>query len=100
MIFGMLPMSIGSGSGGELLAPMGRAVIGGVITSTLLTLLIVPVLYTYIYGFTRRIQARRHKHAVSKVEPAMVFTDPRPPRNTESVVMTRVSAPSSDGKLP
>jgi HAE1 family hydrophobic/amphiphilic exporter-1 len=100
MIFGMLPMSIGSGSGGELLAPMGRAVIGGVITSTLLTLLIVPVLYTYIYGFSQRIKARRHKHAVSEVEPAMVFTDTRPPRNTESVVMTRVPAPSGDGKLP
>src|SRR5690606_20386087 len=40
MIFGMLPMALGVGTGGELLAPMGRAVIGGVITSTLLTLLI------------------------------------------------------------
>src|SRR5690606_7694965 len=42
MIFGMLPMALGVGEGGEILAPMGRAVIGGVITSTLLTLLIVP----------------------------------------------------------
>jgi spore maturation protein CgeB len=49
MIFGMLPMAIGVGQGGEMLAPMGRAVIGGVITSTVLTLLIVPVLYTYLH---------------------------------------------------
>jgi HAE1 family hydrophobic/amphiphilic exporter-1 len=66
MIFGMLPMAIGVGAGGELLAPMGRAVIGGVITSTLLTLLIVPVLYTYIYGFTRRVKAYWHRGQVQE----------------------------------
>ena len=48
MIFGMLPMAIGMGDGGESQAPMGRAVIGGVITSTLLTLVVVPVAYTYL----------------------------------------------------
>ncbi|MES2016010.1 MAG: efflux RND transporter permease subunit [Pseudomonadota bacterium] len=48
MIFGMLPMAIGLGDGGELQAPMGRAVIGGVITSTLLTLVVVPVAYSYL----------------------------------------------------
>jgi hydrophobe/amphiphile efflux-1 (HAE1) family protein len=48
MIFGMLPMAIGGGDGGESQAPMGRAVIGGLITSTLLTLVVVPVLYTYL----------------------------------------------------
>ena len=57
MIFGMLPMAIGVGQGGEMLAPMGRAVIGGVITSTLLTLLIVPVLYTYLYALGERAKA-------------------------------------------
>jgi multidrug efflux pump subunit AcrB len=56
MIFGMLPMAIGAGSGGEMLAPMGRAVIGGVITSSVLTLLIVPVLYTYLYRLTARVK--------------------------------------------
>ena len=48
MIFGMLPMAIGAGDGGETQAPMGRAVIGGVITSTLLTLVVVPVVYCYL----------------------------------------------------
>ncbi|MGH8176652.1 MAG: efflux RND transporter permease subunit, partial [Steroidobacter sp.] len=61
MIFGMLPMAIGVGEGGEILAPMGRAVIGGVITSTLLTLLIVPVLYTYLHRLTERIKAARRR---------------------------------------
>ena len=48
MIFGMLPLAIGTGEGSEQRAPMGHAVIGGVIASTLLTLLVVPVLYTLL----------------------------------------------------
>jgi len=53
MIFGMLPMAIGWGEGSESQAPMGRAVIGGLITSTLLTLVVVPVLYTYLDNLPR-----------------------------------------------
>ncbi|MET0210793.1 MAG: efflux RND transporter permease subunit, partial [Burkholderiaceae bacterium] len=48
MIGGMLPLALGIGEGGETQAPMGRAIIGGVITSTLLTLIVVPVIYTYL----------------------------------------------------
>ncbi|NWG73010.1 MAG: efflux RND transporter permease subunit, partial [Rubrivivax sp.] len=48
MIFGMLPLALALGDGGELQAPMGRAIIGGLITSTLLTLVVVPVLYSYL----------------------------------------------------
>ncbi len=55
MIFGMLPMAIGMGEGGEQQAPMGRAVIGGVITSTLLTLVVVPVAYSYLDNLGKRI---------------------------------------------
>lgn len=47
MIFGMLPIALGTGEGGEFRAPMARAVIGGLITSTMLTLIVVPVVYTY-----------------------------------------------------
>jgi HAE1 family hydrophobic/amphiphilic exporter-1 len=54
MVFGMLPMAIGMGDGGESQAPMGRAVIGGVITSTLLTLVVVPVAYTYLDSLGKR----------------------------------------------
>jgi len=58
MIFGMLPMATGLGDGGELQAPMGRAIIGGVITSTLLTLVIVPVIYTYLDKISSHLRPR------------------------------------------
>jgi HAE1 family hydrophobic/amphiphilic exporter-1 len=48
MIFGMLPLALALGEGAEQRAPMGQAVIGGTITSTLLTLVVVPVVYTYL----------------------------------------------------
>ena len=48
MIFGMLPLALAFNEGGEIQAPMGRAIIGGVITSTILTLVVVPVLYSYL----------------------------------------------------
>jgi HAE1 family hydrophobic/amphiphilic exporter-1 len=50
MIFGMLPLAFAIGAGAEIRAPMARAVIGGLITSTLLTLVVVPVVYTYLDG--------------------------------------------------
>jgi HAE1 family hydrophobic/amphiphilic exporter-1 len=52
MIFGMIPLALGLGEGGEQRAPMGQAVIGGVITSSLLTLIVVPVIYTYLDDLT------------------------------------------------
>lgn len=51
MIFGMLPLAFEWGAGAEFRAPMARAVIGGLITSTLLTLIVVPVVYTYLDDF-------------------------------------------------
>lgn len=45
-VFGMLPLALGIGPGAELRAPMARAAIGGMISSTLLTLVVVPVVYT------------------------------------------------------
>src|ERR1039458_8440905 len=48
MIFGMLPLAFEWGAGAEFRAPMARAVIGGLITSTLLTLVAVPVAYTFL----------------------------------------------------
>lgn len=48
MIFGMLPLAFAIGAGAEMRAPMARAVIGGLITSTLLSLIVVPVVYTYL----------------------------------------------------
>ncbi|HTJ04226.1 MAG TPA: efflux RND transporter permease subunit [Caldimonas sp.] len=60
MIFGMLPLALALDEGGELQAPMGRAIIGGVITSTLLTLVVVPVLYSYLVR-DRRVAAAREQ---------------------------------------
>jgi len=45
LIAGMIPVALGGGEGGDFRAPLGIAVIGGVITSTLLTLLVIPTVY-------------------------------------------------------
>ena len=57
-ILGMLPIALGFGAGAELRAPMAVAIIGGLITSTLLTLVVVPVAYTLVDDFVRRGKAR------------------------------------------
>jgi len=48
MIIGMLPMSLGLGEGGEQNAPLGRAVIGGLLVATVFTLFFVPVMYSLL----------------------------------------------------
>ena len=48
MVVGMLPMSLGLGEGGEQNAPLGRAVIGGLVLATAATLLFVPVVYSVL----------------------------------------------------
>ena len=48
MILGMLPMALGLGEGGEQNAPLGRAVIGGLLFATVTTLFVVPIIYTYL----------------------------------------------------
>ncbi len=71
MIFGMLPLAFAIGAGAEMRAPMARAVIGGLITSTLLTLVVVPVVYTYLDGLRPEsvrewFTARKRGNAASK----------------------------------
>ena len=53
MIFGMVPLAFALSEGSEQRAPMGQAVIGGVITSSLLTLVVVPVVYCYMDDLAR-----------------------------------------------
>jgi multidrug efflux pump subunit AcrB len=48
MILGMIPMAIGAGEGGEQNAPLGRAVIGGLIVATVFTLFVVPIFYSVL----------------------------------------------------
>ena len=58
MIIGMVPMAIGMGEGGEQNAPLGRAVIGGLLFATVATLFFVPVFYSVLHGIrVRRAQA-------------------------------------------
>lgn len=56
MIFGMIPLALGIGEGAQQRAPMAHAVIGGLISSTILTLLVVPVILTYLDGLSRRVK--------------------------------------------
>jgi len=65
MIFGMMPIALALGAGAEFRAPMARAVIGGLIASTLLTLVVVPVVYTFLDDaggwVKRRLTRERHE---------------------------------------
>jgi multidrug efflux pump subunit AcrB len=57
MIIGMLPMALGLGEGGEQNAPLGRAVIGGLICATIATLMFVPVVFSIIHGRRGKVGA-------------------------------------------
>ena len=63
MVIGMLPMSLGLGEGGEQNAPLGRAVIGGLLFATLATLIFVPTVFAAIHG-------RRGDNLAQKLHPA------------------------------
>ncbi|WP_114974106.1 efflux RND transporter permease subunit [Rhodoferax ferrireducens] len=58
MIFGMVPLAFALTEGAEMRAPMGQAVIGGVITSSLLTLVVVPVVYCYMDDLAQWLRRR------------------------------------------
>jgi CzcA family heavy metal efflux pump len=60
MIIGMVPMALGFGEGGEQNAPLGRAVIGGLVFATVATLIFVPVVFSIVHG---RVLARRSPRA-------------------------------------
>ena len=54
MIIGMVPMALGLGEGGEQNAPLGRAVIGGLMLATVATLFFVPAVFALLHGARRR----------------------------------------------
>jgi multidrug efflux pump subunit AcrB len=64
MIIGMAPMALGLGEGGEQNAPLGRAVVGGLICATIATLLFVPTVVAFVHG------RRREKAAPQEVQAA------------------------------
>ena len=61
MILGMLPSAMGTGDGSEFRAPIAIATIGGLLTSTLLTLVVVPVAYLLLEGAVERVRAWRRE---------------------------------------
>jgi multidrug efflux pump subunit AcrB len=65
MIIGMVPMAIGLGEGGEQNAPLGRAVIGGLLFATIATLFFVPVVFSIIHGRRERKRAREEESGLS-----------------------------------
>ncbi len=74
LIAGMIPVALGGGEGGDFRAPLGIAVIGGVITSTLLTLLVIPTVYETLADARDWLGAKTgvsHAHAPAVLEPQM-----------------------------
>jgi hydrophobic/amphiphilic exporter-1 (mainly G- bacteria), HAE1 family len=75
MVFGMIPLALAIGAGAEQRAPMARAVIGGLLTSTFLTLFVVPVMYTLLDDTAAWVLSRRRSaHGPTPVDPPV--TDP------------------------
>jgi Cu/Ag efflux pump CusA len=69
MIIGMAPMALGLGDGGEQNAPLGRAVIGGLLCATFATLLFVPVVFSIVHR--RDAAVHRPSPAPSSSEPGV-----------------------------
>jgi Cu/Ag efflux pump CusA len=68
MVAGMLPIALGIGSDSSFRGPMAIVVIGGLITSTVLSLLVIPVVFTYVDDlllWLRRVVARSHRSDVA-----------------------------------
>ncbi len=66
MIIGMVPMAMGMGDGGEQNAPLGRAVIGGLLCATVATLIFVPSVFALIHGSEKSRRAREQKRLVEE----------------------------------
>ena len=84
MIIGMLPMSLGLGEGGEQNAPLGRAVIGGLVLATVFTLFFVPVMYSLL----------RSRPAAPEVSDEEGMEEP--PSPSPSAIFERTIAPKTD----
>ena len=77
MICGMLPLAFEIGAGSELRAPMARAVIGGLITSTLLTLIAVPVVYSLLDDLMHKLSRKRNHGVSAAPKEEVVLQDPQ-----------------------
>jgi multidrug efflux pump subunit AcrB len=73
MIIGMIPMSLGLGEGGEQNAPLGRAVIGGLIVATVATLFFVPAVFSAIRGLRRAASGQQPQSGSVTAEPEQML---------------------------
>ncbi|MCD9120173.1 efflux RND transporter permease subunit [Cupriavidus sp. UGS-1] len=89
MIFGMVPLAFSLGEGAEQRAPMGQTVIGGIITSSILTLVVVPVIYTYLDDFGGWLARRWRGKAAGDV-----------PQGEAGAAAPAGQDPSADAALP
>ena len=64
MIFGMIPTAIATGTGTEMRAPMAQSIIGGLISSTILTLFVVPIVYSILDDLKNKVEKLIHKKSV------------------------------------
>jgi HAE1 family hydrophobic/amphiphilic exporter-1 len=82
LVAGMIPVAIGAGEGGDFRAPLGRAVIGGTITSTLLTLLVIPTVYEILVDgrnwMSRKLRKVFHMRPPQEQGPHGGGGEPRP----------------------
>ena len=76
MVFGMVPLAFALSEGSEQRAPMGQAVIGGVITSSLLTLVVVPVVYCYLDDLSRWARRRVFRMPPAAIQPIPASSPP------------------------
>ena len=95
MIFGMLPLFFALGEGAEFRAPMARAVVGGLITSTLLTLIVVPVVYSVLDDVSAWLLGRRKKAAVAvsttAISLALLFAAAQPAQGQQHAASAAAS---------
>ncbi|MBI1356137.1 MAG: MMPL family transporter [Acidobacteria bacterium] len=74
-VLGLVPMALGLGQGGELQAPLARVVVGGLLTSTLITLVFIPVVYATLEEFSEKAEERRRVAEAGDAEPQPVSGD-------------------------
>jgi HAE1 family hydrophobic/amphiphilic exporter-1 len=65
LIAGMIPVALGGGEGADFRAPLGRAVIGGTITSTILTLFVIPTVYEILDDWREKLSVRFRRRSTA-----------------------------------